>query len=103
MSAVVAVLAGMAGAVVIGVLTSLLTKEAEGWIDVLPRWLLRMARRRMPASHRDTLYEEWSAELHIASHRIASHRIASNGRRAVHQAGPWNSLCRWLAPHRPPK
>lgn len=63
---IVGFVAGLAGAITVGVLTSLLTKEAEGWIDALPGLLLRLARRRVPTSHRDTLYDEWAAELHAA-------------------------------------
>jgi hypothetical protein len=54
--------AGLAGAIVAGVLISILTKETEGWIDALPDCLLRLARARLPASHRETLWVqlEWS-------------------------------------------
>ena len=60
------VVAGTVGTVVAGVLVSLLTRETEGWINAVPVWLLRLARRRVPPSHRDTLWSEWSAELHAA-------------------------------------
>ena len=46
-SAVAGLMAGMAGLVAVGVLISLLTKEAEGWIDALPR---RWSRGSTPAS-----------------------------------------------------
>jgi len=65
---IIGFVAGLVGATVVGVLTNLLTREAEGWIDALPSWLLRLAGRRVPASHRDTLYDEWAAELHHALH-----------------------------------
>jgi transcriptional regulator with XRE-family HTH domain len=63
------VLAGTLGALVLGVFTSLLTKETEGFIDALPGLVLRLARRRLPADGRDDLYDEWAAELHIALHQ----------------------------------
>jgi len=62
------VVAGTVGTVVAGVLVSLLTRETEGWINAVPVWLLRLARRRVPSSHRDILWSEWSAELHAALH-----------------------------------
>lgn len=65
---VVGVLAGAFGAVAVGVFTSLLTKETEGFIDALPGVMLRLARRRLPAEGRDDLYDEWAAELHTALH-----------------------------------
>lgn len=68
MNMIVGLLVGSAGAVVLAVLTGLLTKEAEGLIDALPGLMLRLARRRLPDGDRDDLYEEWAAELHVALH-----------------------------------
>jgi hypothetical protein len=62
------IIAGLVGLIVTGVLRSLLAKEVEGWIESLPGYLLRMARARVPSSHRDLLYDEWVAELHAALH-----------------------------------
>ena len=61
-------LAAAGGVVIVGVITSLVTQEATGWLDKVPGWLLRLARRRLPLSSRDTLYDEWAAELHAALH-----------------------------------
>lgn len=63
---IVGVFAGSVSAVIVGVLTSLLIKETEGLIDALPGLMLRLARRRLPAGDRDELYDEWTAELHVA-------------------------------------
>jgi transcriptional regulator with XRE-family HTH domain len=65
---IAAFVAGTVSAVSVGVLTSLVTTEAEGRIDGLPMLLLRVARRRLPESSRDDLYDEWAAELHAALH-----------------------------------
>jgi len=73
---IVGFVAGLAAAIVVGVLTSLLTKEAEGWIDALPGWLLRLARRRLPASNRGTLYDEWAAELHTVLHGMEARPLS---------------------------
>jgi hypothetical protein len=61
-------LATAGGVVVVGVITSLIAQEATGWLDKVPGWLLRLARRRLPLSNRDALYDEWAAELHAALH-----------------------------------
>jgi hypothetical protein len=42
----------------------------------LPNLLLRLARRRLPISHRDELYEEWSAELQVALYDTDSKYLA---------------------------
>jgi hypothetical protein len=67
--ALLAGLVGLVGALVVGVVTSMVTKEAEARLDTVPVWLLRLARRRIPVSHREELYEEWAAELYYALHR----------------------------------
>jgi|SRR5215211_578371 len=74
--AFLAFLAGLVGAILVGVLINLATKEAEAWLDVLPGWLLRLARRRLPASHRVDLYGEWAAELHMALHNTEGRPIS---------------------------
>lgn len=51
--------AAAGGMVVVAVITSLVTQEATGWLDKVPGWLLQLARRRLPLSRRDTLYDEW--------------------------------------------
>lgn len=73
---IVGFVAGLAAAVTVGILTSLLTKEAEGWIDALPGWLLRLAQRRVPPSNRGTLYDEWAAELHIVLHGMEARPLS---------------------------
>jgi transcriptional regulator with XRE-family HTH domain len=69
-------LTGTAGAILVGVLTGLLTREAEGRLDALPRFLLRLARRRLPEDSRNDLYDEWSAELHAALHATEGRPLA---------------------------
>jgi hypothetical protein len=69
---------GVMGAIAAGAVTSLLTKETEGLIDALPGLMLRLARRRLPVDGRDDLYEEWSAELHIALHETEAGRSADS-------------------------
>ena len=64
------------GVVVLGVITSLVTQEATGWLDKVPGWLLRLARRRLPLTSRDTLYDEWAAELHAALHDMDSRPLS---------------------------
>ena len=64
------------GVVVLGVITSLVIQEATGWLDTVPGWLLRLARRRLPPSSRDTLYDEWAAELHAALHGMDSRPLS---------------------------
>jgi hypothetical protein len=64
------------GVIVLGVITSLVTQEATGWLDKVPSWLLRLARRRLPLSSRDTLYDEWAAELHAALHGMDSRPLS---------------------------
>jgi hypothetical protein len=59
---------GLVGTVITAVFTGLVTKEAESWLDMVPGWLLRLARRQVPVSHREELYDEWAAELHYALH-----------------------------------
>jgi hypothetical protein len=48
-------LAAAGGVITVGVITSLVTQEATGWLDKVPGWLLWLARRRLPLSSRDTL------------------------------------------------
>lgn len=50
-------------AMVCGVLFNVLAKEAEGWLDLLPMALLRLALLRVQARCRASLYDEWHAEL----------------------------------------
>jgi len=38
--------------------------------------MLRLARRRLPADGRDDLYDEWSAELHVALHETAGRPLS---------------------------
>lgn len=89
------------GVVVLGVITSLVTQEATGWLDKVPGWLLRLARRRLPLSSRDTLYDEWAAELHAALHGMDSRPLSRlvlglryaagllrTGRRVANELGP---------------
>jgi transcriptional regulator with XRE-family HTH domain len=59
-------LLGSVGVLAAGLLTDLAVKEAEGWLFRMPPWLLRLARRRLPAAFCDDLYEEWTAELQVA-------------------------------------
>jgi hypothetical protein len=58
--------------VLVPVVVGLISKEVEGWLDLAPIGLLRLARRRLPADQRDVLYEEWAAELHEALHGTES-------------------------------
>jgi hypothetical protein len=44
--------AAAGGVVVVGVITSLVAQEATGWLDKVPGWLLRLARRRLPLGSR---------------------------------------------------
>lgn len=61
-------LAPASGVIILGVITSLVTQEATGWLDKVPGWLLRLARRRLPLNSRYVLYDEWAAELDTAFH-----------------------------------
>jgi hypothetical protein len=54
---------GLVALILLPILTGLLTKEAEGWLAILPFGLLRLAKAQLPAARR-SLYDEWSAELH---------------------------------------
>lgn len=56
--------------------SSLVTQEATGWLDMVPGWLFRLARRRLPLTSRDTLYDEWAAELHAALHSLDSRPLS---------------------------
>lgn len=67
MNAIAWIGAGFVAAVVTGLL-GLLAREAEGWVELAPKGLLWLARRRLPTDLRDRLYEEWSAELYAAVH-----------------------------------
>lgn len=49
---------------VTGVVTGLAQDELKGWIGRLPFWLLRIATKRVPEDIRDSLREDWEAELH---------------------------------------
>ncbi|MFB6396190.1 hypothetical protein [Polymorphospora lycopeni] len=56
--------------------SGLIVKELEGWFDIIPNLLLKVARRRLPSHLRVELYEEWSAELHIALHAASTRPIS---------------------------
>src|SRR5262245_13620329 len=104
---VVALLAaamGLVGALIVGVVISMVTKEAEAWLYMVPGWLLRVARRRIPVSHREELYEEWAAELYYALHRSEGRPLTRlwlgvryalgllrAGQRVVNELGPVRS------------
>ena len=64
------VIAGFLTALAGAVFTGLAAQEIRGWLDAVPGVLLRLARRRLPPENRDTLYDEWAAELHIVLHRM---------------------------------
>lgn len=60
---------GFIALLVLPVAVNLLSKEVEGWLDLVPSMLLRLARRRLPTDQREAMYDEWYAELHAALHR----------------------------------
>jgi hypothetical protein len=52
------------GSVLIAVLGELINEEVRGWIDYLPRVILRLAARRLDPAGKITIYEdEWLPEL----------------------------------------
>jgi hypothetical protein len=48
-----------------GLLATLAQDEIKGWLGRVPFVLLRVARQRLPSDVRDTLYDEWFAELAV--------------------------------------
>ena len=52
------------GGVLVAVLGELINEEIRGWIDYLPRFILRLAARRLDPAGKITIYEdEWLPEL----------------------------------------
>lgn len=51
-------------ALVMAAITNLVSEEARGWLDLLPRSILRLAAHRLNEAQRSTIYEdEWLPEL----------------------------------------
>jgi hypothetical protein len=46
-----------------GIFASLVGDEIKGWVGRVPYAVLWVASRRVPASHRMELYEDWTADL----------------------------------------
>ncbi|MFY1698520.1 hypothetical protein [Solwaraspora sp. WMMA2101] len=63
----VAVLLGLAG-LFVAALGDMISEEVRTRLDQLPHALVRLAARRMPASMRDELLEEWQGELYEFLH-----------------------------------
>lgn len=94
-------LAAAGSVIIVGVITSLVTQEATGWLDKVPGWLLRLARRRLPLSSRYALYDEWAAELDAALREMSGRPLSRlvfgiryaagllrTGRRIARELGP---------------
>jgi hypothetical protein len=74
--AVAGSLAAAGGVIIVAVITSLVTQEATGWLDMVPGWLLRLARCRLPLNIRYAVYDEWAAELDTALHHMGGRPLS---------------------------
>jgi hypothetical protein len=55
---------GVVGALLLAALGDLLSEEVRGWLDLVPRAILRLAATQLNPAQRDTIYrDEWLPEL----------------------------------------
>jgi hypothetical protein len=80
------IVTGLIALILLPILIGLLTKEAEGWLAVLPFGLLRLAKAQLPASRR-SLYDEWSAELQALLQEMSDRPLSRLIRGVMYSSG----------------
>jgi hypothetical protein len=63
----IVVVLGFVGVLLLAALGDLISEEVRGWLDLVPRGILRLAAGRLDPAQRDSIYQdEWLPELSYA-------------------------------------